>query len=54
MVTILLDARGLLIRAAGQLAQDGFADQRVKVTNLETKRAVFARVVDRNTVRIEF
>ena len=54
VVTIVLNAGSMVIKAAGQVVQDGFADQRVQVVNLETKRAVFARVVDRNTVRIEF
>jgi flagella basal body P-ring formation protein FlgA len=53
-VTILLAGDGITLRAAGQVAQDGREGDPVRVTNLETKRALVARVVDRSTVRVEF
>jgi len=54
IVTIVARSENLIVRTVGQVKQDGTADQMVRVLNLESKKTVFARIVDKHTVMIDF
>jgi flagella basal body P-ring formation protein FlgA len=53
-VRIIAEADGLRISAAGQVKQKGCLGEIVPVANLDSNKVVHARVVDSQTVRIEF
>lgn len=54
MVTILLENESLRITASGQTKDAGGEGDTVMVRNLNSQKYVPARVVDMNTVRVEF
>lgn len=54
VVTIILASGPLSIKAMGEVRIDGFADEKVTVLNLQTQRIVYARVIDKNTVQVDF
>ena len=54
MVLIVAESEGLKITALGEVKSSGRRGARVKVVNLDTNKRVFARVVDKNTVKVEF
>ena len=42
------------ITAPGAVREDGFKNSIVQVVNLETKKLVYAEVIDANTVEVKF
>ena len=54
VVTISLSGRGIIIKTIGKVAEDGNLGEMVRVLNLQTRRTVYARVVDENTVIVDF
>lgn len=54
VVTVVLEARGFKITTAGEIRQKGARGDMVRVENLDSQKDVVARVVDKNTVRIDF
>lgn len=53
-VRIVAESAGLRITAAGVARQRGAVGEMIQVVNLDSNKAVAARVVDERTVRIEF
>ena len=54
MVLIVAESGGLKVTTLGEVKSSGYLGQRVKVMNLDSKKKIFARVVDENTVKVEF
>ena len=54
MVMIIAESGGLKITALGEVKTSGYRGQRVKVVNLDSRKNLYARVVDENTVKVEF
>jgi len=54
MVVIVARSQGLKITALGQVRTKGLRGQKIRVVNLDSKKSIFARVVDANTVIVEF
>ena len=54
MVLIVAQSGGLRITAIGEVRSSGRAGDRVKVVNVDSNKAVLARVVDKGTVRVDF
>ncbi len=54
MVTVILETGGFKITSVGEVRQKGGRGDMVRVENLDSKKDVLARVVDKNTVRIDF
>lgn len=54
MVRIILESGLLTVLTSGQSQEDGARDDIVKVKNLSSSKVIYARVVDDNTVKIEF
>jgi len=54
MVLIVAESGGLKVTTVGEVKSSGYLGQRVKVVNLDSKKKIFARVVDENTVRVDF
>ena len=53
-VRIVAESGGLRITTLGEVKNHGKIGDRVKVVNLESKKLLFARVVDAHTVQVEF
>ncbi|MCD6186482.1 MAG: flagellar basal body P-ring formation protein FlgA [Deltaproteobacteria bacterium] len=54
VVTIIAEAGGMRITALGKVKKKGHKGERLKVINLNSKKVIYARVVDANTVRVTF
>jgi len=54
VVLILAESDGLKITALGQVSKRGCRGDRIRVVNLDSKKAVYARIVDSNTVEVDF
>ena len=54
MVMIVAESDGLLITALGQVKKKGRRGERIPVINLDSKKVLYARVLDSNTVKVEF
>lgn len=54
MVLIVAEKHGMKITAIGQVKKDGRLGERIGVVNLDSKKMIFARVVDAQTVRVDF
>ena len=53
-VRIIAETPGLRISAVGQVKQEGAQGELIPVTNLDSNKVIHARVVDSQTVRIDF
>ncbi len=53
-VLILAEKGGMKITAPGILKEDGYEDGMVKALNTESKKIVYGRLVDANTVKVSF
>ena len=53
-ILILAEKGGMKITAPGILKEDGFKDGMVKVLNIESKKLIYGRLVDANTVKVSF
>jgi flagellar basal body P-ring formation protein FlgA len=53
-VRIVAETEGLRISAFGQVKQRGAQGELIQVMNLDSNKVVYARVLDANTVKIEF
>ena len=49
-----LKTNGLKITALGQVKKKGARGDRIPVVNFESKKVLYARVMDANTVKIDF
>jgi len=54
MVRIILESGPLTVLTSGQSQEDGARDDLVRVKNLSSSKIIYARVVDDNTVKVEF
>jgi flagella basal body P-ring formation protein FlgA len=54
VVVIVAETNGLKITALGQVKKKGALGDRIPVVNFESKKVLYARVVDSNTVKIDF
>jgi flagella basal body P-ring formation protein FlgA len=53
-VRIIAETSGLRISAAGQVKQKGCQGELIQVVNLDSNKVIYARVVDAQTVKIDF
>lgn len=54
MVVIVAESRGIKVTATGEVKSNGLRGERVKVVNLDSNKHFTARVVDKQTVSVEF
>jgi len=54
VVSIVAESGSLRIVALGEVKETGRSGERVKVMNLDSKKEIFARVVDSKTVQVDF
>ena len=54
MVVIVLESKGLKITALGQVKRKGKLGERIPVINFDSKKVLYAQVVDANTVKVNF
>ncbi|MBC8287005.1 MAG: flagellar basal body P-ring formation protein FlgA [Nitrospinae bacterium] len=53
-ILILAEKGGMKITTPGILKEDGYEDGMVQVLNIETKKTIYGRLVDANTVKVSF
>ena len=53
-ILILAEKGGMKITAPGILKEDGFENGMVQVLNIESKKIIYGRLVDANTVKVSF
>lgn len=54
VVVIIAETKGLKVTALGEVKKKGRIGERIPVTNYDSKKIIYARVVDANTVKVEF
>lgn len=54
MVSLLVDNRFLRVTAPGQMGEDGYPGQLVKVLNVSSNRYVYGRLLDARNVKVEY
>ena len=54
VVVIIAESGGLKVTALGQVKKKGGLGDRIPVINFDSKKILYARVLDSNTVRVEF
>ena len=54
IVSIIAESDGLIITALGEVKEKGRMGERVRVVNLDSKKGIYARVLDSNTVEVDF
>lgn len=54
LVRIVAEGPGFTVTAVGEARQDGRPGEIIRVRNLESKREVFAKVVDQKTVKVNY
>ena len=54
IVSIIAESDSLRITALGEVKEKGRKGQRVRVVNLDSKKGIYARVIDSNTVVVDF
>ena len=53
-IMILAQRGGMKITTPGILKEDGYKDAMVQVLNIESKKIIYGRLVDSNTVKVNF
>jgi flagella basal body P-ring formation protein FlgA len=54
LVVIIAESKGLKITARGQVKKKGRRGERIPVVNVDSKKVLYARVLDANTVKVDF
>jgi flagella basal body P-ring formation protein FlgA len=54
LVMIVVETKGLKITARGFVKKKGRLGERIPVMNVDSKKVVYARVIDSNTVKVDF
>ena len=54
MVVIVLESKGMKITALGQVKRKGRLGERIPVVNFDSKKILYAQVVDANTVKVNY
>ena len=53
-IMILAEKGGMKITTPGILKEDGYENAMVQVLNIESKKIIYGRLVDANTVKVSF
>jgi flagellar basal body P-ring formation protein FlgA len=53
-ILIMAQKGGMTITTTGILKEDGYEDAMVRVLNMESKKIIYGRLVDSNTVKVKF
>jgi len=51
---MIAESDGLKITALGEVRERGRRGERIRVVNLDSKREIYARVLDSKTVKVDF
>ena len=54
LVVIIAESNGLKITTLGQVKKRGRLGERIPVVNMDSKKTLYARVIDSNTVKVDF
>jgi flagella basal body P-ring formation protein FlgA len=54
VVVIIVETEGLKATALGEVKKKGRIGERIPVINFDSKKILYARVVDANTVKVDF
>jgi flagella basal body P-ring formation protein FlgA len=54
VVSIIAESDGLRITALGEVKKRGCRGERIRVVNLDSKKGIYARVLDSNRVKVDF
>jgi flagella basal body P-ring formation protein FlgA len=54
LVVIIAESEGLKITTLGQVKKKGRLGERIPVVNIDSKKILYARVIDANTVKVDF
>lgn len=54
VVLIIAESDGIKVTALGEVREVGCQGERIRVVNLDSKKGIYARVMDSNTVRVDF
>jgi flagella basal body P-ring formation protein FlgA len=54
LVTIIAESNGLKITTLGQVKKKGRLGERIPVVNMDSKKILYGRVVDANTIKVDF
>jgi flagella basal body P-ring formation protein FlgA len=54
VVSIIAESDGLRITALGEVKKKGCRGERIRVLNLDSKKCIYACVLDSKTVRVDF
>jgi flagella basal body P-ring formation protein FlgA len=54
LVVIVAESNGLKITTLGQVKKRGRLGERIPVVNMDSKKILYARVIDSNTVKVDF
>jgi len=54
IVSIIAESDGLKITVLGEVKKKGRMGERIRVVNLDSKKGIYARVLDSNTVKVDF
>lgn len=54
LVVIIAESRGLKITTRGQVKKKGRLGEQIPVVNLDSNKVIYARVLDANTVKVDF
>jgi flagella basal body P-ring formation protein FlgA len=53
-IEIIVESKGLKITTRGLVKKKGRLGDRIPVVNVDSKKVLYARVIDSNTVRVDF
>jgi flagella basal body P-ring formation protein FlgA len=54
LVMIIVESKGLKVTARGLVKRKGRLGERIPVVNVDSKKVLYARVIDSNTVKVDF
>jgi flagella basal body P-ring formation protein FlgA len=54
VVTIIAETDGLRITTRGKIKERGCRGEKIKVVNINSKKVIYARILDSNTVKVDF
>jgi len=54
VVFVIAESEGLKITTLGEVQESGHCGERVRVMNLDSKKSIYARVLDSNAVKVDF
>jgi flagella basal body P-ring formation protein FlgA len=54
VVTIIAESDGLRVTTRGKIKERGCRGEKIKVVNLNSKKVIYAQILDSNTVKVDF